>query len=382
MVFVIIPNINGIYLLNTAANHMVDKRVRIAGIIGALAFSAWVLTSPSDPLPIPAPSGEGPEDSVVILAEDLERPRHIAVIDDYVFVTEREGRIRLVDNGTLLERPVAVLRPVEDFDIGLSGVAVHPNYNENGLLYAYISYREDGTLYNKVMKITLVENRLVDAIPIIEHIPGSRFSNGGVVKFGPDGMLYIGTGTPSDSSHLPQDIDSLAGKILRIHDDGAIPTDNPYKDSPVYSLGHRNIRGMDWDSTGRLYISEEGPDKNDEISLITPGENYGWPERECYGSGYANATICYDPAIEPGGIAFSNGVAATSGHLLLASLRGGGLFEIDVNEGLSSQKILLSGVGRIRDVVQSEDGTIYVITSNTDGKGFPAESDDRLLMLR
>ena len=380
--FVTILNMSGIYLLNTAANHMVDKRVRIAGIIGALAFSAWVLTSPSDPLPIPVPSGDGPGDSVVILAEDLERPRHIAVMDDYVFVTEREGRIRLVDNGTLLERPVAVLRPVEDFDIGLSGVAVHPNYHENGLLYAYISYREDDTLYNKVMKITMVENRLVDAVPIIEQIPGSRFTNGGVVKFGPDGMLYIGTGTPSDSSHLPQDIDSLAGKILRIHDDGAIPTDNPYKDSPVYSLGHRNIRGMDWDSTGRLYISEEGPDKNDEISLITPGENYGWPESECYGSGYANATICYDPAIEPGGIAFSNGVAATSGHLLLASLRGGGLFEIDVNEGLSSQKILLSGVGRIRDVVQSEDGTIYVITSNTDGKGFPAESDDRLLMLR
>lgn len=374
--------INGIYLLNTATNHMVDKRVRIAGIVGALAFSVWVLTSPSDPLPIPAPSGGGPEDSVVILAEDLERPRHIAVIDDYVFVTEREGRIRLVDNGTLLERPVAVLRPVEDFDIGLSGVAAHPNYNENGLLYAYISYREDDTLYNKVMKITLVENRLVDAVPIIEQIPGSRFSNGGVVKFGPDGMLYIGTGTPSDSSHLPQDIDSLAGKILRIHDDGAIPTDNPYKDSPVYSLGHRNIRGMDWDGAGRLYISEEGPDKNDEISLIKPGGNYGWPESECYGSGYANATVCYDPAIEPGGIAFSNGVATTSGHLLLASLRGGGLFEIDVNEGLPSQKILLSGVGRIRDVVQSDDGTIYVITSNTDGKGFPAESDDRLLMLR
>lgn len=359
-----------------------DKRIRIAGIIGALAFSAWVLTSPSDPLPIPVPSVDGPGDSVVILAENLERPRHIAVSGDDVFVTEREGRIRLVHNGSLLEAPVAVLRPVEDFDIGLSGIATHPNYSENGLLYAYISYREDDTLYNKVMKIMLVDNKLVDATPIIEYIPGSRFTNGGVIKFGPDGMLYVGTGTPSDSSHLPQDVNSLAGKILRIHDDGTIPSDNPYEDSPVYSLGHRNVRGMDWDSSGNLYISEEGPDKNDEISLITSGENYGWPESECYGPGYANATVCYDPAIEPGGIVFSNGVATTSGHLLLASLRGGGLFEIDVNEGLPSQKILLSGVGRIRDVVQDESGVLYVITSNTDGKGFPAENDDRLLMLR
>ncbi|MYB47593.1 MAG: PQQ-dependent sugar dehydrogenase [Cenarchaeum sp. SB0662_bin_33] len=359
-----------------------DKRLRIAGIIGALAFSAWVLTSPSDPLPIPVPSSEGPGDSVVILAEDLERPRHIAVYGDDVFVTEREGRIRLIHNGTLLDAPVAVLRPVEDFDIGLSGIAVHPDYNENKLLYAYISYSMDDILYNRVLKITLVDNRLVDAVPIIESIPGSRFTNGGVIKFGPDGMLYVGTGTPSDSSHLPQDINSLAGKILRIRDDGSIPADNPYEDSPVYSFGHRNIRGMDWDSSGNLYVSEEGPDKNDKLSHITPGGNHGWPNSECYGPGYTNATVCYDPAIEPGGIVFSGGVATTSGHLLLASLRGGGLFAIDLNEGLPSQKVLLSGLGRIRDVVQDEAGIIYVITSNTDGKGFPADNDDRLLMLR
>lgn len=359
-----------------------DKRIRIACIIGALAFSAWVLTSPSNPLPIPVPPVDGPGDAVTILAENLERPRHIAIAGDDIFITEREGRVRLVQNGTLLEAPVAVLRPVEDFDTGLSGIAAHPNYIENELLYVYISYKQDDTLYNKIMMVTLSEYRLVDAVPILEGIPGSRFANGGVIKFGPDGMLYIGTGTPSEASHLPQDVDSLAGKILRINDDGTIPPDNPYADSPVYSLGHRNIRGMAWDDMGNLYVSEEGPDKNDEINQIIPGGNYGWPQSECYGAGHINATTCYDPAIEPGGIMFSEGTATTSGHLLVASLRGAGLFELDINEGISSQKILLSGVGRIRDVVQDQNGVLYVITSNTDGKGFPADTDDRLLMLK
>ena len=359
-----------------------DKKLRIAGIVGALAFSAWVLTSPSDPIPIPAPPVGGPEGNVVILAESLERPRNIAISGDSIFVTEREGRIRLVQNGTLLEEPVAVLRSVEDFDIGLTGIAAHPDYASNGLLYAYISYRQDGTLYNRIMMITVVDDKLQDAVSILEGIPGSRFANGGIMKFGPDRMLYVGTGTPSESSHLPQDPNSLAGKILRINDDGTIPQDNPDPNSPVYSLGHRNLRGMDWDGGGNLYAVEEGPEKNDEINRITRGGNHGWPDSQCRGPGQVNATICYDPAIEPGGMLFSAGGAAAPGHVVLASLRGAGLLEVDLEEGVSSQKILLSGLGRIRDVAQDNDGILYVITSNTDGKGFPAETDDLLLMVR
>lgn len=359
-----------------------DNRLRIAGIGAAVAFSVWVLTSESDPLPIPAPPTGGPDDSVVVVARDLDKPRHIAVSGDDVFLTEREGRIRLVQDGVLLDDPVATLRPVEDFDAGLTGIAVHPEYDSNGLLYAYISYAEGGALYNRILEIYVVDGKLADARTILEGIPGSSFTNGGVMKFGPDGRLYVGTGTPSGSSHLPQDIDSLAGKILRINPDGSIPEDNPNPDSPVYSLGHRSPGGMAWDDSGALYMIEAGPDKNDEINLIVPGGNYGWPESECSGGGYIDAVVCYDPAIEPGGIIFSSGTAATPGYLVVSSLRATSLFELDVNQGLQSQKTILSGVGRIRDVAQTQDGSIYVLTSNTDGKGFPAQTDDLLLRIR
>lgn len=358
--------------------HLVDKRLRIAGIGAAVAFSVWVLTSPSDPLPLPPPPTGGPDGRVEVVADNLERPRHLAVSGDDVFVTEREGRVRLVRDGAMLEEPVAVLRAVEDFDSGLTGIAAHPGYGSNGLLYVYLTYQEGGAIYNRIMEILVEDDRLVDARTILEGIPASRFANGGVLKFGPDGMLYVGTGTPSEASHLPQDVESLAGKILRMHPDGSIPSDNPFPGSPVYSLGHRSPRGMDWDASGQLYVVEAGPEKNDEINRIVPGGNYGWPESECGGE-HLGALVCYDPAIEPGGMVFSAGAAAGEGNAVLASLRAAGLFELDVDEGLPSQTTLLGGVGRIRDVVQAPDGALYVITSNTDGKGFPAENDDLLL---
>lgn len=358
-----------------------DRRLRIVGIGAAVAFSVWVLTSPSDPPPIPPPPEDGPGGRVNVVADKLERPRHLAVSGDDIFVTERRGIILLVRNGAIQEDPVAVLRTVEDFDAGLAGIAAHPEYGSNGLLYAYLTYQDEGVLYNRIIEILVEDDQLVDAQTILEGIPASRFANGGVLKFGPDGMLYAGTGTPSESSHLPQDVGSLAGKILRIAPDGTIPPDNPFANSPVYSLGHRSPRGMDWDSSGRLFVVEAGPDKNDEINHIVAGGNYGWPESEC-GGDYIEAHICYDPAIEPGGMVFSVGMAADEGSLVLASLRAAGLFELDVEEGISSQTTLLGGVGRIRDVIQAPDGDLYIITSNTDGKGFPTENDDLLLRIR
>ena len=359
-----------------------DKRVRIAGIAAAVAFSVWVLTSPSDPVPIPPPPTGGPDDSVMVVAENLDKPRHITISGDNVFVTEREGRIRLALDGIMLDDPVATLRPAEDFDAGLTGIAAHPAYDANGLLYAYMSYAEQGSLYNRILEIRVADNKLIDARTILDGIPGSRFTNGGIMKFGPDGMLYVGTGTPSDSSHLPQEMESLAGKVLRINPDGSIPEDNPFPGSLVYSLGHRSPRGMAWDGSGSLYVIEAGPEKNDEINRIVPGGNYGWPESECSGGGHLDAAVCYDPAIEPGGMHFSTGTAATPGYLVVSALRSASLFEIDVEEGIPSQKTILGGVGRIRDAAQAPDGTIYVITSNTDGKGFPAETDDLLLRIQ
>ena len=361
-----------------------DKRLRIAGIVGAIVFSIIVLTSPNDPIPLPElPSAKLENPSVEILAENLENPRAIAIADDKIFVTEKDGRIRVVYNNELLDEPLATLRPVDVFDGGLLGIATHPDFKNNHFLYVFLTYEEDEVLWNKVLQITESNNKLKDAKTIFDKIPGSVFTNGGFLKFGPDGKLYVGTGTVSDSSHLPQTLDSLAGKILRLNDDGTYPEDNPYPNSPIYSLGHRNPQGMTWDKAGNMYVAELGPEKNDEINLIKAGKNFGWPEQECLGNEkFEGAVMCYDPGIEPGGILFYTGDTIKLEHsFVMASLRALNLYQLDLEEGLKSQKSILSGVGRVRDVIQGPDGSLYVITSNTDGKGFPDRMDDKLLRI-
>jgi len=362
----------------------VDKRLRIAGIVGAVAFSIFVLTSPDDPIPLPElPSENLQNQSVEILVEGLENPRSLAFTDDKIFVTEKDGRIRVVYQDKLLDEPLATLRPADVFDGGLLGITTHPNFEENHFLYVFFTYEENDMLWNKILKITESNNKLKDAITIFDKIPGSVFTNGGFLKFGPNGKLFVGTGTVSDASHLPQDLDSLAGKILRLNDDGTIPEDNPFPDSPIYSLGFRNPQGIAWDEAGDLYVVDLGPEKNDEINLIKSGMNYGWPEQECLGNEkFEAAVMCYDPGIEPGGILFYSGdTIHLENSFVMASLRASNLYQLDLNDGLKSQKSILSGVGRVRDVVQGSDGSLYIITSNTDGKGFPDRMDDKLLRI-
>ena len=360
-----------------------DKKIQILVIAIAVVFSAFVLTSPTDPIPLPEPNPNSESDFVITLAENLDKPRAIAVSDDRIFVTEKGGLIRVIQNNILLESPLAALRPADVFDGGLLGIALHPNFSNNHYMYVFLTYDEDGNLWNKILRITESENKLQNAETIFDKIPGSSFTNGGFIKFGPDEKLYIGTGTVSDASHLPQDLNSLSGKILRLNDDGTIPNDNPFADSPIYSLGHRNPQGMTWDDDGNLFVAEFGPEKNDEINLIQSGKNYGWPEQQCSGDeNFENAILCYDPSIEPGGILFYSGdILDFESPFIMASMRAANLYQLDFEEGLSSQKSILSGVGRVRDVVQGPDGSLYVITSNTDGKGFPDSMDDKLLRI-
>ena len=359
-----------------------NKKFQITAVAGALVFSLYILTS-SSPLPIPEPSSFKSNDSVLILAENLDSPRSIAVHEDRIFVTEKKGLVRVIQDGKLLDEPLATLRPATPFDGGLLGIALHPNFSENHLIYVYMTYEEDSQLWNKVLQITESDNKLVDAKIIFDKIPGSSFTNGGFLKFGPDDKLYVGTGTVSDSSHLPQNLNSLSGKILRLNHDGSIPDDNPFSGSPVYALGYRNPQGMAWDNAGNMYLVDLGPEKNDEINHIVAGKNYGWPEQECSGdSKFENAITCYDPSIEPSGILYYSGNKIDLEEpFIMASLRATSLFQLDFDKGLSSQKTILSGIGRIRDVVEDQNGSIYLITSNTDGKGFPDGNDDKLLMI-
>ena len=360
-----------------------DKKIQVAAIVIAIAFSALVLTSPTDPIPLPIPNSNSESDFVTILAENFDKPRAIAVSNDRIFVTEKDGMIKVIQNNILLESPLAILRGADVFDGGLLGIALHPNFSTNHYMYVFLTYEEDDNLWNKILRITESENKLQNAETILDKIPGSPFTNGGFLKFGPDEKLYVGTGTISDASHLPQDLDSLSGKILRLNDDGTIPDDNPFSNSPVYSLGHRNPQGMTWDDDGNLFVAEFGPEKNDEINLIQAGKNYGWPEEQCSGDkDFEDVLLCYDPSIEPGGILFYSGDSLDfESSFIMASMRAANLYQVNFEEGLSSQKSILSGVGRVRDVVQGPDGSLYVITSNTDGKGFPDSMDDKLLRI-
>lgn len=358
-----------------------NKKFRIAGIVAALAVSAIILSSPSQPPPIPPPTTQK-NDAIKILATNLQRPWAIAFAAEKIFVTEKEGRIRVVESDTLLEEPLAALRVAKVFGGGLLGITTHPEFEKNHFLYVYYTYSENDTLWNKVLRITESNNKIADAVTIIDRIPGSQFYNGGVIKFGPDGKLYVATGLSSEFSHNAQDPNSLEGKILRLNDDGTIPADNPFAGSPVFSLGHRDLQGMAWDKNGNLFVTELGPTKNDEINLVRAGQNYGWPEQECGGK-FAGPVMCYDPSIEPGGIVFYSGDKLEyTDSLIMATLRGANLYKLDVSEdGILSQKSVLSGLGRIRDVNQGPDGYLYVITSNTDGKGFPDKTDDKLIKI-
>lgn len=359
-----------------------NKKFRIAGIIGALIVSAIILTSPSESPPLPSPTTEQKNESVKIVATGFQRPWAIAFAEDKILVTEKSGDIRIIESDVLLDEPLATFRVAKVFGGGLLGITTHPNFEQNRHLYVYYTYSENDSLWNKVIRITESDNKVSDVMTILDKIPASQFYNGGVVKFGPDGKLYVATGLSTEFSHESQDLQSLGGKILRLNDDGTIPADNPFAGSPIFSLGHRDVQGMAWDANGALYVTELGPTKNDEINIVQAGRNYGWPEQECGGNEkFVGSITCYDPSIEPGGIVFYSGDKLEyKDSLIMATLRGSNLFKVNLNDD-TTQKSILSGTGRIRDVSQGPDGYLYIITSNTDGKGFPDKTDDKLIRI-
>lgn len=359
-----------------------DRRIRIAGIVGAVVVSIVILTSPSPGIPLPDPktSLDVGNSAVAVLATDLDEPRAIAVQGSKIFIAEKSGTIRLVEEGVLIERPIVTLRTAKAHDGGFIGIAIHPQFADNGLLYAYTTYHEEAQLWNRLVQVTVEGQRASDISTLLDGIPGGDFSNGGALAFGPDGKLYVGTGATSETLRLSQDPDSLAGKILRLNDDGSIPQDNPISDSAVYAIGFHDPVGLDWNSESVLIVADAGSTKNDEINIVEPGSNHGWPDEQCSGSIHVGAVMCFDPGLGLGGIAVYEGQAlGYSGTLIAASLRANGIYSLDLEE--NTQETVLGGLGRIRDVAVSPDGTIYAITSNTDNRGFSDSGDDRLLQV-
>ncbi len=359
-----------------------DKKTRILAIIAAVAASILIITSPSGSIVIPKPNTSSTgTDAVQIIATHLQKPWALTFGDGKIFFTEKVGKLRVIDNGVLVNESVADFRVADISDAGLLGVTTHPDFTNNHFIYVYYTYKEGDKLWNKVLRITESSDKIVDAKVILDKIPGAEFDDGGVIKFGPDKKLYIGTGDATDEN-AAQDLTSLAGKILRLNDDGSIPNDNPNPNSPVYSLGHRDPQGLAWDTQGNLYETEEGPTKNDEINLIKANKNYGWPSQECSGSKeYQSALNCYNISIEPAGIAYyGSGSLDFKNSMILATLRGNILYQLPISNGnVTSQKIILDGLGRIREVGVGPDDYLYILTGNTDGQGFPDKNDDKLL---
>ena len=371
-----------------------ERRQLIKLVIpSALVIIVSILTmkfSPSETLvPLPAPvsnlSNLTNSSGVEIIAEGLQAPRSIDISKDgRIFVSEKRGSIRVVDNGTLLTEPVGDIKAENIGDAGLLSLTLHPNFTQNHLFYVYYTYSNSTGLFNKVLMLTESNNRIIDSKTILDGIPGDEYRDGGRIKFGPDGKLYVSTGDAS-IPELSQDLDSLAGKILRTNEDGTIPQDNPFSNSLVYAYGFRNVQGLAWaPNSGALYSSDQGGAGNDEINLISPGKNYGWPHEECNSSDddnrYTPPVLCFNPSLEPSGIAFAfSNKLGYQNHLIVATLKGSHLRDIDFDSG--TQNTILVGYGRIIDLVESEDGSIFVLTSNTDGRALPQQGDDKILRL-
>ena len=332
--------------------------------------------------------------SVQVVVDNLTIPWSIDWIsDDVILFTERDGNLRMIENGKLLEKPLLSL-DVAGVEGGMLGVAVDPNYSENNFIYLYYTYDEFFVTTNKLVKYQLVNETLIQNKVLLDGIPGGPFHDGGRIQFGPDGKLYITTGDAGNPD-LSQDLDSLAGKILRINSDGTIPKDNPWENSPIYSIGHRNPQGMDWDNSGNLIATEHGPSGwrgigHDEINLIIPGANYGWPDiigDETKDNLQNPILHTSQDAWAPSGAEFYYGkqIPQWNEKYFVATLRGNHLhmieFDSQYNSIVSHEELFKDQFGRIRDVQTGPDEFLYLLTSNQDGRGAPKFNDDKILRI-
>jgi len=321
------------------------------------------------PAPAPAPSPAPTETTDVVTG--LAAPWSVVRLESgSTLISERDSAtVRELQADGIL-RDVATIEGVAPGgEGGLLGLEV-----DGSTLFAYYTAADDNRVERFDLEGDAGSYRLGDGEVILDGLAKAGNHNGGRIKLGPDGDLYVTVGDAGDPGRA-QDLGSNNGKILRITTDGDIPTDNPFPGSPVYSYGHRNPQGIAWDADGQLWAAEFGQDTWDEFNRIEPGGNYGWPVVE----GIAGDPDYIDPVIQwTTDEASPSGFAYADGHFYLASLRGERLWVITDGEAKAT---LVGTYGRLRDVVPGPDGTVWILTNNTDGRGDARAGDDRILQV-
>ena len=315
---------------------------------------------------------------VDVIVDGLNNPWEIVFgPEGEIFFTERDGRIWKIEN--FGEAKVIETFPKSgSMEGGTLGLALHPDFKNNQKIYIYQTNLELEFFQNKVFSFTVDGDTLTDKQVVIDNIPGAPWHDGGRIKFGPDGKLYITTGDAINPG-WSQDLSSLAGKILRINPDGTIPDDNPFDSSPIFSYGHRNPQGIAWSDGGLFVSSEHGPSGemgygHDEINVIVKGKNYGWPKVV----GDSSDDIFVNPIIHsgqstwaPSGMVFFNSdkISSFEGKFLVGALRGQHLMVVNVAEDgslISTEKMFEGDFGRIRTAQIGPDGVLYLLTANGD----------------
>ncbi|MFF3373182.1 PQQ-dependent sugar dehydrogenase [Streptomyces sp. NPDC002680] len=342
-------------------------------------------SSPSERATAEAPPAKGTVKVLRTVTEDLKSPWGLAPLPDGdLLVSSRdEGTITRVDTETGKKTELGEVPGVSPAgEGGLMGLALSPSFASDHMVYAYFTTESD----NRIARMLYEEEKpageqLGAPDTVFRGIPKGYIHNGGRIAFGPDRMLYAGTGESGDTG-LSQDKSSLGGKILRMTPEGEPAPGNPFPDSVVYSYGHRNVQGLAWDSEQRLFASEFGQDTWDELNQIAPGDNYGWPEAE----GDSDDDAFHNPLAQwHTDDASPSGIAYAEGSIWMAGLKGQRLWRIplDGTKAAADPQAFLEGeYGRLRTVVSAGGDKLWLVTSATDGRGSPKEGDDRILELQ